>query len=329
LSRARLPELLALVIGAELATAWRRLARGPTRPGWSWRVELAATAMRAVMLRSKRKGVHWLRSATEDLPTPAPALRRVQVQEVDAGGVPARWFVPPGSDDRRAIVYFHGGGFVMGGFSTHGETMARLATLAGVRVLGVDYRRAPEHRFPTAHDDCLAATRFAIARAGGAARVALAGDSAGGNLAVGTLLALRDAGEPLPAAAALLCPWVDPLWSGGSMDANADADFGDYELLVGWAHDYLGSQPKRDPRVFPVDANLAGLPPLFVQVGGAELLHDQVLAFVERARAAGADVRCDVAPAMFHDWQLQAALLPEGERSMHDLGVWLAERLGP
>jgi acetyl esterase/lipase len=207
--------------------------------------------------------------------------------------------------------------------------MARLATLTGTRVLGVDYRRAPEHRFPAAHDDCLAATRFAIAQAGAASRVALAGDSAGGNLALGTLLSLRDAGEPLPAAAALLCPWVDPFWSGGSMDANADADFGDQELLVGWARDYLGADPKRDPRAFPVDANLAGLPPLFVQVGGAELLLDQVLLFVERAEAAGADLRCDVAPAMFHDWQLQASLLPEGARSMHDLARWLAERLAP
>ena len=327
MSRARLPELLALFVEAELGAVWRRLTRGPTRPGWSWRVELAATAMRAIMMRSKRTGVQWLRSASEDLPQPAPALRKVDVRDVDAGGVPARWFIPRGPERSEVVVYFHGGGFVMGGFATHGDTMARLATLTGVRVLGVDYRRAPEHRFPAAHDDCLAATRFAIAQAGGASRVALAGDSAGGNLAVGTLLALRDAGEPLPAAAALLCPWTDPLWSGGSMDANADADFGDHELLVGWAHDYLGQEPKRDPRVFPGDANLAGLPPLLVQVGGAELLLDQVLLFVERARAAGADVRCDVAPEMFHDWQLQAALLPEGERSMNDLAHWLRERL--
>ena len=327
MTAARLPELLALVVEAEVGAVWRRLTRGPKRPGWSWRVELAAAAMRAVMMRSKRTGVHWLRSATEIVPSPAPALQKVRVQDVAAGGVAARWFEPIGREARGVLVYFHGGGFVIGGFHSHGDTMARLAVLAGARVLGVDYRLAPEHRFPAAHDDCLAATRWAIAQAGGPAQVALAGDSAGGNLALGTLLSLRDAGEPLPAAAALLCPWVDPLWSGGSMDANADADFGDHDLLVGWAHDYLGEQPKRDPRAFPIDANLAGLPRLYVQVGGAEILLDQVMGFVERARAAGSDVRCDVEADMFHDWQLQSALLPEGERSMQQLGRWLAERL--
>jgi acetyl esterase/lipase len=327
MSTARLPELLALVAEAEARAAFRRLTRGPLRPSWSWRVELAAAAMRALMMRSKRSGVHWLRSATEIVPTPAPALRRVRTQDVDAGGVPARWFEPIGREARGTVVYLHGGGFVIGGFASHGDTMARLAALSGARVLGVDYRLAPEHRFPAAHDDCFAAARWAIAQAGGASRVALAGDSAGGNLSVGTLLALRDAGEPLPAAAALLCPWTDPLWTGGSMDANADADFGDCELLTGWAHDYLGSQPKRDPRAFPVDANLAGLPPLYVQVGSGEVLLDQVNAFVDRARRAGVDVRCDVEPDMFHDWQLQAALLPEGQRSMEQLARWLADRL--
>ncbi len=154
--------------------------------------------------------------------------------------MPARWFVALGATEpSRTLVYFHGGGFVVCSPKTHAELMARLAVLADARVLAVDYRRAPEHRFPAAHDDVLDAVRWLYAQGVDPARVALGGDSAGGNLVAATLCSLRDAGDPLPAAAVLFCPWVDPLAAGGSMDTNADVDFGDRELLVAWAHDYL------------------------------------------------------------------------------------------
>jgi acetyl esterase/lipase len=111
------------------------------------------------------------------------------------------------------------------------------------------------------------------------------------------------------------------------MDANADVDFGDRELLVAWAEDYMPPGSPRDPRAFPIDAKLNGLPPLLIQVGGAEVLHDQVVAFAQRARAAGVDVTLETEPAMFHDWQLQAALLPEGARSVEAAARWLVAQL--
>jgi acetyl esterase/lipase len=278
-----LAELGALMVFGQARAALRRLARGPARPDWTWRIEMLASGMRAIMMRSKRRGVHWLRAALEAAPVPTPFRSRVRCEDVDAGGVRARWFVPqavPASS--RTIVYFHGGGFVIGSPTTHGELMARLAVASGTRVLGVDYRLAPEHRFPAAHDDAVAAVLF--------------------------------------------CPWVDLLASGGSMETNAYLDFGDRELLSGWAQDYVPGAA-RDPRVFPIDARLDRLPPLLIQVGGAELLHDQVVAFADRARAAGVDVTLEVEPAMFHDWQLQAALLPEGERSIESAAQFLTKRL--
>lgn len=321
-------ELLALVAAAEVRALGRRVVRGPCRPEWTLRTELAAAAVRAVLARSKRRGVHWLRAAQEGVSTPSRAARQVRFEAVDAGGVAATWCVPRvDAAPRRTIVYYHGGGYVIGSPATHRDLLARLALGARARVLGVDYRLAPEHRFPAAADDCLAATRWVLAQGAEPQALAVAGDSAGGALAVATLCALRDADDPLPAAAALLCPWTDPLAAGGSMDSNADCDFGDRELLIGWADAYAPGELVRDPRVSVIDAKLEGLPPLLVQAGGAEILLDQVEAFAARARAAGVDVQLDVAPAMFHDWQLQAELLPEGARAVDEIVAFLDRRL--
>lgn len=322
-------ELVVVMLVGQGRAALRRLVRGPARAGWSWQVELIAAGMQAIMLRSKRRGVPWLRAVLDLAPMPAPFGKRVRTESVDAGGVPARWFVPlAATAPTRTIVYCHGGGFVIGSpHTTHAELMAQLAVLADARVLGVDYRLAPEHRFPAAHDDALAAVRWLYAQGVDPAQVALGGDSAGGNLAAATLCSLRDAGDPLPAAAVLFCPWVDPLAAGGSMDANADVDFGDRELLVAWAEDYLPHGSPRDPRMFPIDSKLDRLPPLLIQVGGAEVLHDQVIAFAQRARAAGVDVTLEIEPAMFHDWQLLSAMIPEGARSVEAAARWLVAHL--
>src|SRR5690606_22371701 len=203
-------------------------------------------------------------------------------------------------------------GYVFGSPRSHADLVERLAAGVGARVLAVDYRLAPEHRFPAAHDDCLAALRWLLAQGTDPARLALAGDSAGGALAAATLLGLRDAGAPTPAAAVLISPWTQPLAAGGSMDANADCDFATRDQLVAWIRQYASDEQIADPRITLVDAKLDGLPPLLVQAGSAEILLDQVVAFAERARAAGVDVTLDIEPDMYHDWQLQAGLLPEG-----------------
>ena len=321
-------EVIAVMAIGQARATLRRIARGPARPDWSWTIELVASGLRAIMMHSKRRGAHWLRAALEVAPVPAPFLPRVRAEAVDAGGVPARWVVPIGvPSPSRTIVYFHGGGFVIGSPNTHRDLIARLAVATPARVLAVDYRLAPEHRFPAAHDDAVTAVRWLHAQGADPAQTAVGGDSAGGNLAAATLCTLRDAGDPLPAAAVLFCPWVDLLATGGSMDENAAVDFGDRELLVGWANDYVPGGA-RDPRAFPIDARLEGLPPLLIQVGGAEVLHDQVIAFADRARAAGVDVTLEVEPAMFHDWHLQAALLPEGARSVEAAARFLDKRLG-
>ncbi len=305
----------------------RRAVRGPKRPTWSLRTELAGTLMRRTMFASKRLGLAWLRAVQEAAPLRSRLLDEVRFTPVDAGGVAARWCEPKEGAARRTLVYLHGGGYVMGSTHTHREAIARLALGVGARVLGVDYRLSPEHRFPAAQDDCLAATRWLLGQGVDPAGLGVAGDSAGGGLCVATLTALRDGGDPLPAAAFLISPWTSPLAEGGSLQSHEPFDFADRDLLVGWAEDHAPDGAARDPRVTVLDAKLEGLPPLLLQVGGAEILLDQDLAFVERARTAGVEVELEVFEDQFHDFQLFAAQLPEGARAMEKAASWLRGRL--
>jgi acetyl esterase/lipase len=317
---------LALLAGRETAaTLLRRARRGPRRPGWSVRTELAQSLMRAALMRSKARGVPWLRSVQAALPVRVAFGAEVRFEAAEVGGVPGQWCAPIAGRPERAVVYLHGGGYVIGTVDGYRDLLARLAVGANARVLGVEYRLAPEHRFPAQQDDCLAAVRGVLAAGADPRRLALAGDSAGGALAVATLCALRDAGEPLPAAALLICPWTEPWAEGGSMETNAGCDFGDRELLVGWAEATGG--PPSDPRLSVTRAKLEGLPPLHVQVGGAEILHDQIQRFAEQARAAGVDVDLQLYPDQFHDFQLQASLLPEGAAALEDAARFLRTHL--
>jgi len=319
-----LAEVAALTAGAAAATLARRATRGPRRPSWSLRTELVASALRATVMRSKRRGIAWLREAQAALPARIALASEVAFEPARAGGVPALACAPRAGPAERTVLYLHGGGYVLGSAHAYRDLLARLAVAARARVVAVDYRLAPEHPFPAQQEDALSAARALLAETP-AARLALAGDSAGAALAVATACALRDALEPLPAAAVLLCPWTEPFASGGSMDRNADADFADREVLVAWAEATRGDP--RDPRLAPGAADLAGLPPLLVQVGGAELLYDQALRFVERARAAGVEVQLEDYAEMFHDFQLQAALLPEGAAALEAAGRFLRARL--
>ena len=212
---------------------------------------------------------------------------------------------------------------MVGSSTGYRDLLGRLAVGSDARVLAVDYRLAPEHPFPAAQEDVLKATRWALDEGAEPGALALAGDSAGGALCVATLCALRDAGEALPACALLFCPWTDPLASGGSLTDNQDADFAEANVLSEWLQIALGGASPEDPRLRIVNADLRGLPPLHVQVGGAELLLDQVRDFVAHARAAGVSVDLQLYPDMFHIFQVQASIVPEGAAALEDAFAFL------
>lgn len=188
----------------------------------------------------------------------------VREDAVDALGVPCVWFTPAAAASG-AIVYFHGGGYVSCSVDTHRALIARLAQVSGCRVLGVDYRLAPQHRHPAAVHDALAAYRFVVDQGYAPESIALAGDSAGGGLVLGALVAIRAAGLPMPAAAMVMSPLIDLEGLGESMTTRAGSDTVVTREAILWlAGEYLDDQDRRQPTASPLHADMAGFPPLAI-----------------------------------------------------------------
>ena len=253
----------------------------------------------------------------------------VTCEPVSAGGVPSEWVSAPGAEPGRVVMYLHGGGYTLCSINTHREMIARIARASAARALAVEYRLAPEHPFPAAIEDATAAYRWLIAQGTDPACLVIAGDSAGGGLTVATLLALRDAGDPLPAAAVCISPWTDMEGSGDSMRTKADEDpMVQPELLPPMAAAYLGGAEPRNPLASPIYADLRGLPPLLIQVGRAEVLLDDSTRLAERATGAGVEAELEVWDGMFHVWHTFAIILPEAQQAIDRIGEFVRQRTG-
>ena len=252
----------------------------------------------------------------------------VRVSEVSAGGVPAHWLTAPGTEAGPVLLFLHGGGYELGSLRSDGELAARLGRASGMRVLFPEYRLAPEHPFPAAIDDALAAWRWL--RTGqqlSPALIAVAGDSAGGGLAVALLVATRDAGQALPAAAALMSPTVDLTSSGASMTERAGQDpISTPAMLRQFAADYLADADPTTPLASPLFASLAGLPPLLIQVGTADLLLSDSERLAAAAAHAGVDVTLQIGEGLTHVYQLLLGT-PEAAQATEQIGTFLRARV--
>ncbi|GMU91935.1 MAG: alpha/beta hydrolase [Candidatus Hydrogenedentota bacterium] len=258
------------------------------------------------------------------LPTPPD----VRIEKTHLGARAAEIFTPPTVRSDAILLFFHGGGYCIGSLNTHRHFTALLAKSASIRAVALDYRLAPEHPFPAALDDALAAYRSLVKRGVPPARIVLAGDSAGGGLTLATLIALRDAADEVPAAAVCLSPWTDLANTGASVLTRAAADpLLSLRELETFAPRYLGSTDPRHPLASPLYADLAGLPPLLVHVGGNEILLDDSLRLVERANAAGVDVTFRLDEEMIHVWHYFAPLIPEGQDAVDHVGEWIRGRV--
>jgi monoterpene epsilon-lactone hydrolase len=255
-----------------------------------------------------------------------------QVDAVDAGGVPCQWVVATDAREDRVIVYFHGGGFQVGSLASHRELMACIGAAARARVLGVGYRLAPEHRYPAAPDDALTVWQWLRTQGVVASQVALAGDSAGGGLALSLMLALQARGEPLPAAFWGLSAWTDLSASGTSYQTRAALDpIHQQPMIVAMARNYLGRDADaKDPLVSPLfatSAQLGALPPLLLQVGERETVVSDSEDFARKARAAGAQAELQIWPEMIHVFQQFPAELPEARNALAAGGQFIAAQL--
>lgn len=294
-----------------------------------------ASPVEAIIARVKKTYGSWGRGTTvqqmrEDWDTLfAASGLDAGVQPVDAGGVACEWVSAPGAEASCVVIYFHGGGFQVGSLVSHRELMACISAEAGCRVLGVGYRLAPEHRYPAALDDARSAYEWLLAQGVPPSRIALAGDSAGAGLALALLLFLRDSGQPLPAAAALLSAWTDLTAAGASYETRAAADpIHQRPMIQAMARNYLGkSGDAKHPYASPQFAALNDLPPLFAQVGDRETVLSDTTDFIDKARAAGVDARAEVWPGMIHVFQQFPRELPEARLALRAIGAFLRQHL--
>jgi epsilon-lactone hydrolase len=253
----------------------------------------------------------------------------VSCERVLADGVDGEWILPAAPAKDKAILYFHGGGFRLGSVSSHRDLIARIADASGCRVLAINYRLAPEYRFPAPLEDALTAFRWMLDRGLRPENVAYAGDSAGGNLVLGAMIDLRERGLPLPAAGVLMSPWTDLAATGESYVSRAEADpIHQRPMILALAKNYLGAHgDPRNPQASPLYAELGGLPPLLIQVGNRETVLDDSTMFADRACAAGVDVELQVWDGMIHVFQMFGAELPEARQAIGSIAGFLDRHL--
>lgn len=321
---------LGLLVLAVFQTLASRLRRGPLRPGWAFGFEVIVRTLRADWEALWRWPVPVGRAALEARRFPSEVAAAVTRTEVRDGPVAGEWVRPheaaPRSDG--VVLYLHGGSYLYGSPRTHADTIARVALASGREVFALEYRLAPEHPYPAQRDDALACLAWLEAQGIARSRVVLAGESAGGNLVLATLLALRDAGSGTVAGGVMVSPWLDLTASSDAYTRNADCDYGTREMLLAQAKMFAGDVPVDDPRVSVGRAPPEGIAPVLVQAGTAEMLYDECHAWADTARAAGVDVTFDAPREMPHAPPFFAAQSPEGRRAVDAIGAFVRGRLG-
>ncbi|PZU56825.1 MAG: alpha/beta hydrolase [Sphingobium sp.] len=268
------------------------------------------------------------RANYELLGTITPIVDGVTAEPGTVAGLPVE-YLRPSQDLGGSILFFHGGGYMIGSLNTHRGLASHLALSASATVIAIDYRLAPEHVFPAASDDCLSVYRALLEQGYAAEKITLAGDSAGGALVVATLMGARDAGLPLPAAAFLMSPFVDLTGSGESGAEKVDVDVVVRPgMIEGMGGAYLNGASPDNPKASPLFGEYAGLPPLLVHVGTYETILDDSLRLVRKAAIADVAVELKVWPKMPHVFQLFAGELEEGRQSLQQAGSFLRRYLG-
>lgn len=265
-----------------------------------------------------------LRATMEEVGRKFTPPEGVVFEPADADGVAGEWATPPAAGPETVILYLHGGGYGVGSIASHRHLVAQLAQAAAARGFSIDYRLAPEHPFPAAVDDAVAAARWLLGQGIRPERLVFAGDSAGGGLAIASCLALRDAGDPVPAALVCMSPLTDLAKEGDSMRTKIDLD---PMVNPESSAAYVGENGDlKAPLASPLYADLRGLPPMQILVGTWETLLDDSTRIAERARAACVDVDLQVWDEMIHIWPYFADIIPEGKEAIARMGNYIREK---
>jgi len=314
-----LTKLLPTVLSAVLRQVFHRLLYGPLVASWPWYVELRMVALRAFLVASAGGGDRSRRRALEaELDPPLPrSLRRIMTsQPATVGGISGEWVRRDHArHEDPTILYLHGGAYLAGSSATHRRFISRLAWATRATAFAPDYRLAPQHKFPAAVDDAEAAYVGLLELGVAPGRLIVAGDSAGGGLACALLQRLRDHGHPQPAGAVLFSPYTDLEHTAPSIQRNAATDYLPLGPITANTF-YLGEADPKDPQASPMYGDYSGVAPMLIFAGGREMILDDSVRLVEKARADGAAVTLLVEVDMFHVWP---ALLPNHEATLRTL----------
>ena len=292
----------------------------PSKEHEDFVAQLAANAvLEAPTIEEQRQGF-------EDLLAMFPIADDITIDSFEIEHIAADWVTAPGADQNRVVLYLHGGGYVIGSNVGYRELGSRISRTTGARVCVINYRLAPENPFPAAVDDATMAYRWLLNEGFAPNQIVIAGDSAGGGLALAALLALKDAGDPLPACAVCFSPWTDLEITGDSAKPGAvDDPIVPSEGLSNMTSAYAPND-LRNPLASPLHGDYVGLPPLLVQVGTREVLLDDAVRVAAKAEAAGVDVTLSIGEGLIHVWQLFA--VPESQEALDEMAAFVNERLG-
>ena len=247
-----------------------------------------------------------------------------QCQQISLDGMVAEWIYPDTCRKDSAILFLHGGGYNLCSINTHRELAAHIAKESGAKVLLIDYRLAPEHPFPGALEDAISAYRWLLDNGFTGKQIAMAGDSAGGGLALATTISLRDAGDPLPSSIACVAPWTDLCMTGDSIKSKSDVDpLVKTESAKVWAKNYLGNNDPRNPLISPLYADLKGLPNLLIHVGTDDMLLDDSRRIAQKAHDAGVKVTLTIYDKLWHVFHLNVKAMPEAKKAVAEFGSFI------
>lgn len=321
---------MGLMMVSVVRTLVARAQRGPLRPSWGLGFEVIVRTLRADWVGLSQWPVARGRAEMEGRRFPSDVASKATRTEVRDGAIVGEWMKGAHAAPREdgVVLYLHGGSYLYGSPRTHADVIARIALASGREVFALEYRLAPEHPYPAQRDDALAAIAWLEGQGVARGRVVLAGESAGGNLVLATLLALRDAGGGTVAGGVMVSPWLDLTSSSPSIARNLDYDYGTREMLVGQAKQFAGELALDDPRVSVGRAAPAGIAPVLVQAGTSEMLYDECKQWVETARAAGVEVVFDEAHEMPHAPPFFAAQMAAGAKAVEAIGAYVRGRLG-
>ena len=312
---------------AILAVSGRRMLKGPRQPGWNWLVELSTEILkRQVTTALKMRDVKEARCYLDSVVITSPALSGVDITPVVQEKFRGSWFAQTNAETDVTVLYFHGGGY---SFYPQGYAnfIALITQAAKSRTFALDYRLSPEHRFPAQLEDALSAYCWLLETGTDPENLIFAGDSAGGNLALASLLTARDRKLPLPALVVALSPATDLEGERASLTRNQASDWIEKQMLEKWAGWFCEPAQRRDPLVTPLSADLRGLSPIYIQAGGSEILYDSIQAFADHARSQGAEVVLETWKNMNHVFQMFGPDVPQSAEALERIGEVIAFRV--